>query len=421
MSRQRLGGCRLERILSHSEHSELYRAWSEELQRPVMIKVLAARYPPNSRTARRFLRGGKLAMELEHPNIVRTFHAGEEKGRPHMLMEYVDGHSLDRILKVKERLPWEIALGIVRQVAKALDGASEKNIVHRSIEPSHIMLSPGGRVRMLGFGLARLAEAQEAAITAEGALINVGPYSPPETGEGVLDTRGDLYSLGCVFYHMISGKPPFDGNDPLMLLHHHRTEEPWPITDLVPQMPESMGPLFEMLLAKQLAKRVQSPADLIALIDAVVNPEILGAQGVKPDKTMVASTMQMLAVRHKFTVLVCDDQESTLRCLKETLRRLGITVLATRDGQAALETIASRDIDLVLTDVKVPRVWGRQLIEQIRGLKPDLPLILSRTGSLAESFFANESYRITSCLARPLDLFTLRRSVEAVLQEQAED
>ncbi len=419
MSKPQLGGCRLERVLSHSEHSELYRAWSQELQRPVMIKVLAARYPSGSRTARRFLRGGKLAMELEHPNIVRTFHAGEEKGRPHMLMEYVPGHSLDRILKVKGKLPWQIGAGIVRQVAKALDAASEKHIVHRALEPSHIMLSPGGRVRVLGFGLARLAEGQEAAITAEGALVNVGPYSPPESGEGVVDTRGDLYGLGCVFYHLLAGRPPFEGADPLMLLHHHRTEDPWPINDLVPDLPESMGPLFEMLLAKDLAKRVQKPADLIALIDAGVNPELLGAQGIKPDKTMVSSTMQMLAVRQQLTVLICDDQEHTLRSLKETLRRLGLTVLTTRDGKTAMETLEARDVHLVLTDVKVPRLWGRELLEKLRAVRPEAALVLSRTGVLAESLYADKDLAVTACLARPLDLFAVRRTVQQLLQERA--
>lgn len=411
----KLGGCRLERVQSHSEHSELYRAWSEELQRPVMIKVLAPRYPAGSRTARRFLRGGKLAMSLEHPNIVRTFAAGEDRGRPYMLMEFLDGHSLDRILKVREKLPYEVAAGIIRQSAKALEAAADKKIVHRCIDPSHIMLSPGGRTTMLGFGLARLAEAvdrAEAAITAEGALVNVSPYSPPETGEGVQDLRGDIYSLGCVFYHLLTGKPPFSASGPLELLRMHRTEDPWPVKDLLPDLPGGVAELVHLMLQKDLGRRLEHPSRVISLIDAAINPEILGAQGIKPDRTLVASTLQMLAVREKLTVLVCDDQECTLTAIRETLRRQGITVLTTRDGRAVLDTMKSRPVNMAVIDLKLPNVWGEELLDAMKSVQPTCKLVLTRTGDLAERLYRSGRYPVHACLARPLDLYALRRTVQ---------
>lgn len=411
----KLGGCRLERVLSNSEHSELYRAFSEELQRQVMIKVLAPRYPSASRTARRFLRGGTLAAELEHPNIVRTFSAGEDRGRPYMLMEFLDGHSLDRILKVREKVGWEVATGIVRQVAKALDAAQQRNVVHRAVEPSHIMLSPGGRATVLGFGLARLAEAQDARITAEGALVNIGPYSPPETGEGILDIRGDLYSLGCVYFHLLTGKPPFEGGDPLFMLHQHRTVSHWPAIDLVPELPPALDEVVTLLLEKDLARRLARPAELIALIDAAVNPEVLGSQGVKPDKTLVTSTMSLLAVREKLTALVCDSHDRTLRSLAEALRRTGLGVLAARDGRAAVETLKSRDIALLVTDTKVPGLWGRQLLEQARQARPAMPVLLTRRGPQADAFYMNRDLGVAGCLARPLDYQELRRAVRKAL------
>lgn len=414
---RKLGGCHLERVFSQSKHSELYRAFSEELQARVMIKVLASRYPPNSRTAQRFRRGGNLALELEHPNIVRTFASGEEKGRPYMILEYLEGHSLDRVLKVKKTIPWEVAAGIVRQVAKALDAADEKHIVHRSLDPSHIMLSPGGRATVLGFGMARLSEGQDAAITAEGALVNVNPYCPPETGQGVQDIRGDLYSLGCVFYHLISGNPPFEARDPLELLHKHRTEDYWPVADLVSGLPGQIADLMDMLLVKELERRLRTPAELIALVDAAISPELLGAQGVKPDSTMVASTMEMLVTRRKLTVLICDDQEHNLGALRTTLRRLGLNTLTTRDGQAAVETLTSREIHLLITDVKLPRLSGRQLLEAAAGARPGLAVILTRTGKLAESLYADKSFKIRACLGRPLDYFALRRTTQAVMEK----
>lgn len=417
----RLGGCRLERVQSQSEHSELYRAWSEELQRPVMIKVLAPRYAAGSRTARRFLRGGKLAMSLEHPNIVRTFASGEDRGRPYMLLQYLEGHSLDRILTVKQKLPVEVATGIVRQVAKALEAAADHNIVHRSIDPSHIMLSPGGRATVLGFGLARLAEGVDdfqAAITAEGALVNVGPYSPPESGEGVQDMRGDLYSLGCVYYHLLAGRPPFSAREPLELLRMHRNDDPWPIQDLVPSLPEGLAQVVHLMLKKNLGGRLEHPSRLISLLDAAISPEILGAQGIKPDRTLVASTLQILAVREQLTVLACDDQETTLSMIRETLRRQGLSVLTTRDGRAVIDTLKSRPVNLAVIDIKLPGLWGADLLEQIRSIQPDCRVLLTRRGRLAERLYASGDYPIAACLDRPLDLYALRRTVQDVLQSR---
>jgi len=415
-ARQKIGGCRLERVQSRSEHSELYRAYSEELHQPVMMKFLAPRYPPGSKTAQRFLRGGKLALELEHPNIVRTFAAGADKERPYMLMEFVPGHSLDRILKVKTKLPWEMAVGIVRQAAKALALAERRKIVHRKIEPAHIMLSPGGRVTVLGFGLARPSQAQSGAITMEGSLVNITPYTAPEMGEGVPDTRADLYSVGCTLYHLLSGRAPFEGRDPLELLRMHRTEQPWPIEDLVPGLPGGVVALVETLLQKDLGQRLQSPRQLIASVDAAVNPDILGAHGIRPDKTLVTSTIEMLAVRQKQTALVCDDQEYTLRCLRETMRQLGTNVLTARDGRAAVDALQKRNVDLVVTDLKLPRLSGEELLQAFHRARKETPVVLTRTGGLAETMYRKKTYPILACLARPLDLFALRQAAQGVFK-----
>ncbi|MCX7933768.1 MAG: response regulator, partial [Planctomycetota bacterium] len=270
---------------------------------------------------------------------------------------------------------------------------------------------------VLGFGLAREAEAEEVAITADGALVKVTPYSAPEMGDAVPDCRGDLYSLGCVWFHLLTGRPPFSGRDPLELLHAHRTEPIWPILDLVPNLPPGLADMLEALLAKKPAQRLGSAHEVIALLDAALNPDILGAPGVKPDKTMLFSTLEMLAVRKKFTVLVCDDQEVTLRCLGETLRRLGMTVLCTRDGKAAVEILRKRPCDLVLTDLKVPSLWGRPLLESLRAAAPPARLVLTRTGPAAEALYRDQALKIFACLERPLDLFAVRRTAQAVLKE----
>lgn len=406
----RLGGCRMERVQSRSEHSLLYRAYSEELARPVMIKVLDPRFPPNSSTAKRFLRGGEIARSLEHPHIVQTFAAGQENNAAYMILEFLEGHSLDRVLHVHRKIKYAAALDIVRQIAQALEYAIGKNVVHRKIEPSHIMLSPGGRASILGFGLARLAEAQDNAITAEGALVGISSYSCPEVGLGVQDIRGDLYSLGAVLYHMLGGRPPYQGRDALELLHRHRTEPLWPVRDLAgPDLPEEVEALVHGLMAKDVNHRIQTPGELIACVDAIVNPDIVGEHHRSDaGQTLVMTTREMMALRQRSTVLACDDQPYNISLLHEVLRRLGFKTLTTRDGRAALGALGEKEVDLLLTDAKLPGLGGRPFLEAVTKRRPKLPIILTRGGKGAGELKRAFPYNVVDCIERPLDPHAVR-------------
>ena len=251
--------------------------------------------------------------------------------------------------------------------------------------------------------------------TADGALVNVGAYSPPETGEGIPDVRADIYSLGCVFYHLLTGKPPFIGRDPLDYLHQHRTAPVWPVADLVPEIPSAISQVVAMMLEKSLSARLQKPTDLIALLDAAISPEVLGAKGLRPDTTMVSSTMEMLALRDKMTALVCDDQEYTLSLLQAMLRRLGVKVLVARTGRAAVSALEERrEINMVVTDLKVPQLWGCHLLDAITNVRPELPILLTRGGEEAERIVNSNCYRVMQYFDRPLDVFALRSAVSSL-------
>jgi serine/threonine protein kinase len=417
---KRLGGCRIVRVQSRSERSLLYRAYSEELGRPVMIKVLDPRYPPGSRTAKRFLRGGAIARSLDQPHIVHTFAAGCERRAHYMMMDFLPGHSLDRVLNVRERLSVSVACDIIRQVAQALEYAASRNVVHRNIEPAHVMLSPGGRISVLGFGLARLSEAQDQAITAEGALVGIGPYSPPEAGEGVPDIRGDLYSLGVVLYHMLAGRPPFEGQDPLELLHQHRREPPWPLRDLAgKELPQEIEDIVDGLLEKDPIRRIQTPSELIACIDAYTRPDLVGEsteeRRQRQGETLVITTREMLSIRHQRTVVLCDEQSYNTQLLGEVLRRLGFNVLALRDASAALEAVRNHRPDLLLTDLKLPGMQDAEFLRSASRGRPGLPIGLTRGGELARSLKGQSEMNIRFLLERPLDPHEVREAVKGVL------
>ncbi|MHC4872304.1 MAG: serine/threonine protein kinase [Planctomycetota bacterium] len=407
------GGCVLEKTQSKSEHSTLYKAHSEELGRDVMIKLLDPRYPISSRTARRFIRGGELAVKMEHPNIVQTYAAGAEGKTAYMLMEFLPGHSLNNILKVKSRINYLAACDIIIQIAQAMEYANSQNVVHRKIDPSHIMLSPGGKVAMLGFGLARLSEAQDNSITADGALVNIGPYTCPETGQGVPDIRADLYSLGAVFYQILAGKPLFVCKDALEYLRRHKTEPPWPVRDLVgKELPESVEDIVHSLLEKDPAKRIQTPTELIACLNSVIKPDVVGssAEELNKGKTLVFATREIMGLRQKMNVLICDGKSHNIKIIHEVMHRLGFNTLTTRDARAAAEAAKDRKVDLMITDTKVPGLDAEQLINEFTARNPKMPVILTRGGRNSAILKRNPQFNISEILERPLDPKKIREA-----------
>lgn len=414
---KKLGGCVIEKIQSRSEHSVLYKAYSDELARPVMIKILDPRYTMASKTARRFVRGGEIAKNLEHPNIVQTYAAGAEGKTVYMLMEFLAGHSLDHVLKVHKKIKYKAACDIVLQIAQAMEYAHQNSVVHRKIDPTHIMLSPGGKVSMLGFGLARLSEPEEKAITAEGALVDIGPYTCPETGQGIPDIRGDLYSLGAVFYHMLAGRPIFSGKDALEYLRRHRSEPPWPIKDLVDDLPDEIEEIVHSLLEKNPVKRIHNPSELIACIDSVLKPDVVGstAPGFKKGKTLVFATRELMGLRHKMNVLICDGKPYNVRLIHEVIHRLGFNTLTTRDGKAALEATKDRDIDLLITDTKLPGLSGSELVTSLLRKNSKMPVIITRGGKESTYLKRDINYNIAEILQRPLDPKNIREAVNSCL------
>ncbi len=413
-----LGGCIIEKTQSKSEHSILYKAHSNELNQPVMIKILEPRFSVTSPTARRFIRGGELAVKLEHPNIVQTYAAGLEGKTSYMLMEYLSGKSLDNILKVKHKIKYKAACDIILQIAQAMEYAHSKNIVHRKIEPSHIMLSPGGKVAMLGFGLARLSEAQDNTITAEGALVNIGPYTCPEVGEGIPDIRGDLYSLGAVFYHLLAGKPIFACKDALEYIHYHRTEQPWPIRDIVGnELPESIEEIVHSLLEKNPDKRIQSPNELIACLNTIIKPELIGnsSEKLKKGSTLIFATREILGIRHKMNVLICDHQQYNVKFIHEVVHRLGFNTFTTKNSKVAIEATKNKKIDLLITGLKLPGINGKDLIKTLIKRNSKMPVIITRGGKNSYLLKRDSTLNIAKILERPIEAKLLRDAVNKAL------
>jgi hypothetical protein len=257
----------------------VYKAEHRLLNRPVALKVIHGRLLDRPGAVERFRREARTAARLAHPNVVAV-HDAEQAGNVHFLvLEYVDGETLDRVVERRGPLPVAEACDYLRQAALGLQHAHEQGMVHRDLKPANLIVTPAGRVKVLDFGLAQMARAGEAAagLTPEGAVVGTPGYLAPEQARDAraADIRADLYSLGCTLYHLLAGRPPFPADSLLQQLLDHQDRTPRPLAEVRPEVPPELARIVARLLAKEPARRFASPAELATALE----PFAAGEQG----------------------------------------------------------------------------------------------------------------------------------------------
>jgi serine/threonine-protein kinase len=248
------GHYQVERVLGEGGMATVYLAEDPKHHRKVAIKVM---HPEMAATlgAERFLREVEIAAQLSHPHILPVYDSGSAGGILYYVMPYVEGESLQDRLQRETELPIEDAVRIAREVAEALAYAHARSIVHRDIKPANIMMS-AGHALVADFGIARAASGGGAAITKTGLAVGTPQYMSPEQANGSpnVDARADIFALGCVFYEMVAGEPPFTGPTPQAIVIRSMTETPRALTTIR----EGLSPALDAVISKALAK---SPAD----------------------------------------------------------------------------------------------------------------------------------------------------------------
>jgi serine/threonine protein kinase len=244
----------------------VYKARQLVMNRQVVIKVISKALLDHPDALERFRREVHAAAQLSHPNIVYAYDA-EKAGDTHFLvMEFVPGQSLDEVLRKKGPLPVAHACHYARQAALGLQHAFECGMVHRDIKPANLMLTPKGQVKILDFGLAKIASERGPGkrLTASGAYMGTPEYSAPEqaTDARKADIRADLYSLGCTLYCLLAGHPPFREETAVLTILAHLDKEPVPLPELRPDVPAGLWVVVARLLAKCPAYRYQTPAEV---------------------------------------------------------------------------------------------------------------------------------------------------------------
>jgi tRNA A-37 threonylcarbamoyl transferase component Bud32/tetratricopeptide (TPR) repeat protein len=274
----------LDRELSGGGMSRVFVADERRLNRKVVIKVLSPELAAGV-SAERFEREIQLAASLQQANIVPILAAGETEGLPFYTMPLVDGESLRARLAQVGPLPMSMAIGVLRDVAKALAYAHEHGVVHRDIKPDNVLLS-GGTAVVTDFGIAKAISAartdkEGAALTQLGTSIGTPAYMSPEqaAGDPTVDNRADIYSLGCMAYELLTGHPPFHGRAPARILAAHMTETPPPISPVRPDVPPALERLVMLCLEKEPAVRPQSGAEIVQSLDFITSGAMTAMPG----------------------------------------------------------------------------------------------------------------------------------------------
>ncbi|MGD2205905.1 MAG: protein kinase [Anaerolineae bacterium] len=231
----------------------------------VAIKVLSRQYTKESQYVERFRREASLAERLRHPNVVRIFDHGIEDGIHFLVMEFVEGLTLDRIIQRKGRFSIEETLSYTEQALAGLQAAYRAGIVHRDIKPANLMITPDGTVKVMDFGIARVEAL--AGLTQSGMFMGTPRYISPEMARGArADIRADLYALGLLIYEMLSGAPPFDAENPWAVLRQQIEGQPTPIHQLRPDVPRWLEDVVSRALVKDPNQRFQTPAEMLAAL-----------------------------------------------------------------------------------------------------------------------------------------------------------
>ncbi len=275
---QSIGRYRVEGLLGTGAMGEVYRAYDPVIDRPVAIKVVRTELAAGSGSEQwlqRFRREARAAGRRFHPNIVAVLDFGEDDGMPFLAMEYVDGRSLDTILKTSGPLDPARSVAIITQVLSALGFAHQNGIVHRDVKPSNIMVLNSGEVKVADFGIARI-DASE--FTIVGDLLGTPAYMAPEQFAGApVDKRTDLFATGVILFEMLTGVKPFRGKSITEIISFMETRGPEDIRALNPAVPDSLKRVITKALAFDPARRYDDAAEF--------SKAIIEAFPVRPDET----------------------------------------------------------------------------------------------------------------------------------------
>ena len=260
-----LGGYRIERFIARGGMGAVYVARQLRLDRLVAFKVIAPELAEDPGFRERFERESRIAASIDHPNVVPIYEAGEDAGLLYIAMRYVDGHDLKAVIAEHGALEPQYAVGLIRQVAAALDAAHARGLVHRDVKPANVMIErhpDGDRAYLSDFGLTKRV-ASGSALTKTGVVVGTLDYIAPEQLHGgPVDARTDVYALACVLFHTLSGHVPYPRDDDMAKMYAHAQLPPPSVLEAAPALPPRLAEVVARGMAKNPDDRFVSAGDL---------------------------------------------------------------------------------------------------------------------------------------------------------------
>ena len=249
------------------------KARDTQLDRLVALKILPPEMASEPENILRFHQEAKSAARLDHENIARVYYCGEDQKLHFIAFEFIDGKNLRVIQESRRSLPFDQVLNWMIQVARGLNHASARGVIHRDIKPSNIIITPEGTAKIVDMGLARTLGPSEGGLTQSGMTLGTFDYISPEQALEPRDAdhRSDIYSLGCTFYHLITGHPPVPEGTAARKLYHHQHVKPTDPRVLVPELPEQIILLLDKMMAKNPADRFQTMQEMLDAMLSVGN------------------------------------------------------------------------------------------------------------------------------------------------------
>ncbi len=272
----RIPGLQILEKIGSGAMATVFKARQLSLDRIVAIKVLPKRMSENPEYVERFYKEGRAAARLNHPNIVQAIDVGEAGGYHYFVMEYVKGKTVYDDVKDGNVYDEKEALKVIIQIAEALQHAHARGLIHRDVKPKNVMITEDGIAKLADMGLAREVTDQQAAQMEAGRAYGTPYYISPEQirGELDIDFRADIYSLGAMFYHMVTGRVPFEAPTPSAVMHKHLKETLVPPDHVNNELSVGAAEVIELMMAKNRDERYNSVKTLQEDLNSVYNGEL---------------------------------------------------------------------------------------------------------------------------------------------------
>lgn len=377
-------------LIGQGGMAEVHLARDTRLDRQVAVKLLKPELSKDPEFRTRFRQEAQSAARMSHPTVVRVFDAGEEPtvdgngnpaAVPYIVMEYVDGRMVKDII-AEGPLPDAEAVRITKGILTALEYSHRAGIVHRDIKPGNVMVTPGGQIKVMDFGIARAVSETTANVAQTGTILGTAGYFSPEQARGeAVDARTDLYSTGVILFELLTGRPPFQADTAVGVAYQHVAEEPPTTSSITPGITPAMDSLVAKALLKDRDDRFQTATEFKQALDDAL------AGTLVPFERPVTAPIEIGAATTMFAALASDDPEPEQQAVATRTRRphlawlwaavLGIAVLVVGAGVWAFSL---GNLPIAGLSTPVPEVVGLQEEEAVAAVEAnDLRAEVRRT------------------------------------------